>query len=83
MVRAFVERGFNVVANSRRISESGEVRASHAIALVDGDIGEPATAGRIVETVLRDLGRSTYWSTTRGSSLISRSRSIHAKTSGC
>jgi NAD(P)-dependent dehydrogenase (short-subunit alcohol dehydrogenase family) len=50
--RAFVERGFNVVANSRRISRSAEVSASEHVALVDGDIADPQTAARIVETAM-------------------------------
>src|SRR5438309_2064940 len=50
LVKAFVERGFNVVANSRNVTQSTEVAASDHVALVDGDIGEPATAARIVET---------------------------------
>src|SRR4029078_5990313 len=52
MVKAFVERGFNVVANSRKMSQSTEVTASDRVALVDGHIGEPAPAARIVETAL-------------------------------
>lgn len=52
VVKAFVERGFNVVANSRRVSRSTEVAASDRVALVDGHIGEPATAAKIVETAL-------------------------------
>jgi NAD(P)-dependent dehydrogenase (short-subunit alcohol dehydrogenase family) len=52
IVKGFVERGFNVVANSRKVTQSTEVKASNAVALVDGHIGEPATAGRIVETAL-------------------------------
>src|SRR5260370_14331326 len=52
IVKRFVERGFNVVANSRRVSQSTEVAASNQVALVDGHIGEPATAARIVETAL-------------------------------
>src|SRR2546430_8851047 len=52
IVKAFVERGFNVVANSRKVTQSTEVAASNHAALVDGDIGEPATAARIVETAL-------------------------------
>ena len=52
IVKAFVERGFNVVANSRKVTQSTEVTASDHIALVDGHIGEPATAARIVETAL-------------------------------
>src|SRR5712691_12941006 len=52
IVEAFVERGFNVVANSRKVTQSTEVVASNHVALVDGHIGEPATAARIVETAL-------------------------------
>ena len=52
IVRGFVERGFNVVANSRKMTQSTEVAASNHVALVDGHIGEPATAAKIVETAL-------------------------------
>src|SRR5204862_5020089 len=52
IVKAFVERGFNVVANSRKVTQSAEVAASNHVALVDGHIGEPATAAKIVETAL-------------------------------
>jgi NAD(P)-dependent dehydrogenase (short-subunit alcohol dehydrogenase family) len=52
VVKAFVARGFNVVANSRKMTPSGEVAASARVALVEGDIGDPATAARIVETAL-------------------------------
>jgi NAD(P)-dependent dehydrogenase (short-subunit alcohol dehydrogenase family) len=50
IVKGFVERGFNVVANSRKVTQSTEVAASDHVALVDGHIGEPATAAKIVET---------------------------------
>ena len=52
LVKAFVERGFNVLANSRNMTRSTEVTASDQVALVDGHIGEPGTAIRIVETAL-------------------------------
>src|SRR5580692_2750858 len=52
IVKGFVERGFNVVANSRRVTQSTEVVASNQVALVDGHVGESATAARIVETAL-------------------------------
>jgi NAD(P)-dependent dehydrogenase (short-subunit alcohol dehydrogenase family) len=52
IVKAFVERDFNVVANSRKITQSTEVTASNNVALVDGHIGEPSTAAKIVETAL-------------------------------
>jgi len=52
LVKAFVQRGFNVVANSRKVTQSTQVAASDYVALVDGDIGEQATAARIVQTAL-------------------------------
>jgi NAD(P)-dependent dehydrogenase (short-subunit alcohol dehydrogenase family) len=52
VVKAFVERGFNVVANSRKVTQSTEVAASDRVALVDGDIGQPATAAKVVEAAL-------------------------------
>src|SRR5580704_12160857 len=52
IVNAFVERGFNVVASSRKMTQSTEVAASDRVALVDGNIGELATATRIVETAM-------------------------------
>ena len=52
IVKAFVERGFNVVATSRSVTQSTEVAASDQVALVDGHIGEPSTAAQIVETAL-------------------------------
>jgi NAD(P)-dependent dehydrogenase (short-subunit alcohol dehydrogenase family) len=52
IVQGFVKRGFNVVASSRKMTRSSEVAASNNVALVDGDIGDPATAAGIVETAL-------------------------------
>jgi NAD(P)-dependent dehydrogenase (short-subunit alcohol dehydrogenase family) len=52
IVKGFVERGYNVVANSRKVTQSTEVAASNHVALVDGHIGKPATAAKIVETAL-------------------------------
>ncbi len=52
IVKGFVERGYNIVANSRKVTRSTEVAASDHVALVDGHIGEPATAAKIVETAL-------------------------------
>src|SRR5271170_3315971 len=56
VVKGFVERGFNVVANSRKMTQSTEVAASNRVALVDGNIGEPAIAAKIVETALARFG---------------------------
>ena len=78
-VKVFVERGFNVVANSRKVSQSAEVAASSQVALVDGHIGEPATVAEIVETALAASRRSTSWSTTPASSSPRRSRTTGAR----
>jgi NAD(P)-dependent dehydrogenase (short-subunit alcohol dehydrogenase family) len=56
IAHGFLDRGYNVVANSRKVTESTELAASDQVALVDGHIGEPATAARIVETALARFG---------------------------
>jgi len=50
VVKAFLERGYSVVANSRNITKSGAFVPSDKLALVDGDISQIATAAKIVET---------------------------------
>ncbi|MFA5956842.1 SDR family NAD(P)-dependent oxidoreductase [Hyphomicrobium sp.] len=56
VVKAFTERGYNVVATSRRVSESAEIKASEHVALVDGDIGDAATAKKVAETAVEKFG---------------------------
>ena len=55
-VNAFLERGYRVVANSRNITKSGAFAASDNLTLVDGDIGDPATAAKIAETAVARFG---------------------------
>src|SRR4051812_39000562 len=52
IVKEFVERGYNVVANSRKVTQSTEIAVSDRVALVDGHIGESATAAKVVEKAL-------------------------------
>jgi NAD(P)-dependent dehydrogenase (short-subunit alcohol dehydrogenase family) len=52
----FADRGYNVVANSRRISQKNELRRSDHVALVDGDIALADTAEKIVATAVRRFG---------------------------
>jgi NAD(P)-dependent dehydrogenase (short-subunit alcohol dehydrogenase family) len=52
----FIERGYNVVGNSRNISRMHELRRSDNLALVDGDISQAATAERIIATALKRFG---------------------------
>ncbi len=55
-VQAFLERGYQVVANSRNITNSGRFRESDSLALVDGNIGEIAVAAKTVETAITRFG---------------------------
>lgn len=56
LTTSLVERGYRVVANSRRITQAGTLVASESLALVDGDIALPATAERLVDTALSRFG---------------------------
>ena len=56
VVQSFLDRGYNVVANSRNIGKSGSFAGSDHLALVDGDIGDCAVATKIVETAVQRFG---------------------------
>ena len=56
LVNTFLERGYNVVATSRGVSQSGEITSSDRLARVDGDIADPATAAKVTETGLSRFG---------------------------
>ncbi len=56
LVKAFLDRGYNVVANSRNITTSGAFEASEKLALVDGSIAEAATAAKIAEAATSKFG---------------------------
>src|SRR6201984_517748 len=57
LVEAFLKLGYNVVANSRNITKANPFAASANLALVDGDIGDPKTARKIVDTAVSRFGR--------------------------
>jgi len=54
---AFLKRGYNVVANSRNITKANPFAGAASVALVDGDIGDRATAASIVDTAVSRFGR--------------------------
>ena len=56
VVQEFLDRGYNVVANSRTITKSGAFTASAQLALVDGNIGDSAVAAKIVEAAISKFG---------------------------
>src|SRR5499427_412625 len=57
LVEALLKQGYNVVANSRQITKARPVAASTNLALVDGDIGDPSTAAKIVDRAVSNFGR--------------------------
>jgi NAD(P)-dependent dehydrogenase (short-subunit alcohol dehydrogenase family) len=56
LVKAFLDRGYQVVANSRNITKSGAFEASDELALFDGSIAEAATAAKIAEVAKSKFG---------------------------
>jgi NAD(P)-dependent dehydrogenase (short-subunit alcohol dehydrogenase family) len=56
VAQSFLERGYNVVANSRNITKSGAFIESDHLALVDGDIGQSSIASKIVEAAVQKFG---------------------------
>lgn len=56
LVNTFLERGYNVVATSRRITACCPTGASQGLAMVDGDISDPKTAKQVVQTALERFG---------------------------
>lgn len=55
VARAFLERGYNVVATARSMSRAG-FPPSPNLALVDGDIGLQATAENVAQTAIARFG---------------------------
>jgi NAD(P)-dependent dehydrogenase (short-subunit alcohol dehydrogenase family) len=53
LVAAYRQRGWAVVATSRTIKPTGDA----GVLTVDGDVSEPATAGRIISGALESFGR--------------------------
>ena len=56
LVRAFLERGYRVVGNSRNITKAHSLPKSPDLVLVDGDIGQPTTAAKIVDAAIAHFG---------------------------
>jgi NAD(P)-dependent dehydrogenase (short-subunit alcohol dehydrogenase family) len=55
VTNAFIERGYNVVANSLNITASA-FAGTDRLAVVRGDIGNPATADEIASTAVKTFG---------------------------
>src|SRR5712675_1795030 len=57
ITRALLERGFRVVANSRTISKSKDLKASADLVLVDGNIGNKDAAIEVANAAIRHFDR--------------------------
>jgi len=55
VVQAFLDRGYSVVATSRKITQAA-LSPSPNLALVDGDISHAATAQKVVSTAVEKFG---------------------------
>jgi NAD(P)-dependent dehydrogenase (short-subunit alcohol dehydrogenase family) len=54
LVEAFLKQGYNVVATSRSVSQ--QLTPSTSLVLIDGDIGRPETAAKVVEAAITNFG---------------------------
>ena len=57
ITQALFERGYGVVANSRTVSKSKDLKPSANLVLLDGDIGEHETAVKAVGAAVKHFGR--------------------------
>jgi NAD(P)-dependent dehydrogenase (short-subunit alcohol dehydrogenase family) len=57
LTQALLERSYRVVANSRSISGSKDVKSSEDLVLIDGDVSKKATAVKVAEAAIEHFGR--------------------------
>src|SRR5258708_39211287 len=70
IVKGFVERGFNVIANSRKVTQSAQVAASDYVALVDGHI--ESESGSVLTFDTKSLVENSTGSCFRGKDRMAR-----------
>jgi NAD(P)-dependent dehydrogenase (short-subunit alcohol dehydrogenase family) len=56
IVKKLIEKGYRVVANSRKITSAMTLHSNADLKLVDGDIGIEETAKRVVSTAIQSFG---------------------------
>ena len=57
VTQALLERGWRVMATSRTICKSKDLKASSDLVLVDGEVSKKETAVNVVVTALKHFGR--------------------------
>jgi len=73
VTQALLERGWRVVATSRTISKSKELKPSPDLVLVDGEVSKKETAIKVTEAESSISAGSICWLTTLGFLFPSRS----------
>src|SRR5260370_35719920 len=56
MVKRLIEKGYRVVANSRKITSAMTLNSTADLKLVDGDIGIEETYKHVVRTAIHNFG---------------------------
>ncbi|QFY62959.1 SDR family oxidoreductase (plasmid) [Rhizobium grahamii] len=56
LVKTFLDKGWNVVGTSRRISEATSFDRAGRLELVDGDVSDPETAERVSQRAIEQFG---------------------------
>src|SRR5262245_55985921 len=57
LTHGFLEAGFHVAASSRNVTRSQRLTAGGNLLLVDGDVGDPATARNLIQSAGQRFGR--------------------------
>jgi NAD(P)-dependent dehydrogenase (short-subunit alcohol dehydrogenase family) len=57
ITQALLEHGYCVVANSRTISKSRDLKSSAKLIMIDGDIAEKETAVKVIDAAVKNFGR--------------------------
>jgi NAD(P)-dependent dehydrogenase (short-subunit alcohol dehydrogenase family) len=57
LTQALLERGYRIVANSRSISRSKDLKSSEDLVLIDGDVSKKETAVKVAEAAIDHFGR--------------------------
>jgi NAD(P)-dependent dehydrogenase (short-subunit alcohol dehydrogenase family) len=81
VAQRFLERGYNVVANSRLITKTDAFPQSERLALVEGDIGNQSVATKTVQTAIQRFGSVDALVNNAGIFSLSRSSTTPRRTS--
>jgi NAD(P)-dependent dehydrogenase (short-subunit alcohol dehydrogenase family) len=56
LVKTFLDKGYNVVGTSRRVSETTTFDRAARLELIDGDVGDPETAKHVAQRAVERFG---------------------------